>query len=108
MKTLKNLIILVTLISVLLIPVSVHADIFETILNIDSVFYEQESQYYLINCIDENGEGWIIELFQAEENKTLTIQLNTILKGQWIEAKYNTYDNTDLYDDEIIQWKIIK
>lgn len=103
----KFICILITLSIILLVSISTYAAEQKTVLRIDSVYYDSTSNTYCINCIDENGESWIIELFAAnKQSKSMLSNLNRTFKSKWIIATFEDYDNNYLYDDDIINWYI--
>jgi hypothetical protein len=108
MKKLMVCALLVVIISIFS-PITVSAQVTQDhIYKVDCIMYDVHSSLYVLNIIDENGEVWIIELFQSKFDRKLFNRINYVFKNEWIVASVEDYNNNDLYDDEILEWEILE
>jgi len=123
MNKIKRVIAVITLISVVLsinfiISAEGITDIkgdnkinpneYRQVIKIDEVFFDNDGNYYGINCIDKNGEEWSIELFEAQkENKLILNNLIKTFKGLYIYAIFDNEGTKRIEDDQIINWTIL-
>ena len=78
----------------------------EIIMLVDHVNFDKQTNSYYMYCIDENEEIYIIEIANTKENYLVLCQVCNFFQTTWIIATVENYLTKDLYDDEIIDWRI--
>jgi hypothetical protein len=52
--------------------------------------------------LDENGDGWVVDLFESEKKEKKVLKwLNQALSGMWIYGEVETYENDN---DQVVKW----
>ncbi len=74
---------------------------------IEYISYDRINEQYIINCVDENGDLWVVEWFYGKFDFRFFRMLNRMMVDQWIIASVEDYNNNDFYDDEIIRWEFL-
>lgn len=107
MKKITSVLMIVTVLLALIIPVNASKQ--EKIMLVTDVFYDDISRQYCLYAADENGEGWVIDIFGTQiHNKNVVKLLKKILVKEWIIVEFDDKDTRSIYDDEELNWYIMK
>ena len=80
----------------------------KVVLYINSINYDNQTNQYIASYIDENEEIWIIELLTVNKYTISTHKLlEKLYLYEHVEATFESYNNDNLYDDEIINFTLI-
>lgn len=76
---------------------------------IKSVFYDLHVKEFEFMAINKNKVGFVVSLVKCSRyNKKLENKLKKVFINQKIVLKYNTKGTKNIYDDVIIDWKILE
>lgn len=103
---LKKIILSLAIAATLNVNVSnVSASLKETNATIKSIKFDENTNKFYFSLIDSKKENWIIE--SNLKNKKAINRLRKKFINRKVNIVFENYDN-DLYDDEIIKYRIVK
>ncbi|HET7733561.1 MAG TPA: hypothetical protein VFK73_06950 [Paludibacter sp.] len=80
----------------------------EKVYYINNVTYEPTEACYMLQFMDENGEGYFVELFKSDRVSNMTLQfLKIVFKHQWAVGLTETNGTENITDDMIKDWYIM-
>ncbi len=108
LRALKGIVATIAMTAVILSTmVFSFARVDTTTLKGDNVSYDNINHMYCLSLVDNQGESWVIELFNSRRLSLKTLDsLNVMFAGKEIEAEFESFDNSNLYDDAITKWQL--